>query len=199
MSGTTLAASRTTARRNATRVEILEAAWATAREHGLLGISMRELGERVGMRAQSLYSYFSSKHAIHDAMFEQGWTAFLTEVDLTVPQTRSRRAAAAEVTRVALQYFDFCTADPVRHQLMFQRTIPGFEPSEQAYAASQRAFAAMVEALAAVGVRSTAQIDMWTAVMIGLTSQQLSNDPGGDRWRRLVRPAVQMLLTPPGG
>ena len=32
---------------------------------------MRDLGARVGMRAQSLYSYFPSKHAIFDAMFAE--------------------------------------------------------------------------------------------------------------------------------
>lgn len=170
-----------------------------AHEHGLLGISMRELGERVGMRAQSLYSYFPSKHAIHDAMFEQGWTTFAAEVDVTVPRTRSRKAAVAAATQAALNFFDFCTADPVRHQLMFQRTIPGFEPSAQAYAASQRAFATMVESLDSLGMTTPAQTDMWTAVLSGLTAQQLANDPGGDRWRRLVGPAVEMLLTSRGG
>ena len=170
-----------------------------AHERGLLGISMRELGERVGMRAQSLYSYFPSKHAIHDAMFEQGWTAFLAEVDSSPPRTRSRRGAAAAATAAALQFFDFCTADPVRYQLMFLRVIPGFEPSPRTYAVSQRAFDAMVDSLAALGVRSASQIDMWTAVLTGLTSQQLANDPGGTRWRVLVPAAVQMLLTSPGG
>ncbi len=28
----------------------------------------------------------------------------------------------------------------------------------------------------------------------GLTSQQIANDPGGDRWERLVDRAVAMLL-----
>jgi mRNA degradation ribonuclease J1/J2 len=31
--------------------------------------------------------------------------------------------------------------------------------------------------------------------MTGLTDQQISNDPGGTRWRRLVDRAVDMLLT----
>jgi len=34
---------------------------------------MRDLGERVGMKAQSLYSYFASKNDIYDAMFGQAW------------------------------------------------------------------------------------------------------------------------------
>jgi hypothetical protein len=38
------------------------------------------------------------------------------------------------------------------------------------------------------------QVDLWTALMTGLASQQVSNDPGGDRWRRLLEPAVEMFL-----
>ena len=38
---------------------------------------MRDLGEAVGMRAQSVYSYFPSKDAIYDAMFRQGYEEFL--------------------------------------------------------------------------------------------------------------------------
>jgi hypothetical protein len=30
--------------------------------------------------------------------------------------------------------------------------------------------------------------------LTGLTDQQISNDPGGDRWKRLVDRAVLMLL-----
>ena len=52
---------RRAARRSAAVEEILAAAWELGRERGLTGFSMRDLGQRVGMRAQSLYSYFASK------------------------------------------------------------------------------------------------------------------------------------------
>ena len=51
-------------RAEATRREILDAAWALVRQEGLAALTMRELGARVGLRAQSLYAYFASKHAI---------------------------------------------------------------------------------------------------------------------------------------
>ena len=56
----------------ATRREILDAAWSLAGSEGLVGFGMRELGSRVGMRAQSLYVYFPSKYALYDAMFAEG-------------------------------------------------------------------------------------------------------------------------------
>ena len=67
---------RVAERRAATRVEILEAAWELAGEQGLAEFTLRDLAERVGMRAPSLYSHFASKHAIYDAMFGQAWSDF---------------------------------------------------------------------------------------------------------------------------
>ncbi len=37
-------------------------------------------------------------------------------------------------------------------------------------------------------------IDLWTALTSGLANQQVANDPGGDRWLRLVDDAVSMFL-----
>jgi AcrR family transcriptional regulator len=59
-----------------TRAEILEAACDVARQRGLAEFTLRDLAERVGMRAPSLYSHFVSKHAIYDAMFGQAWSDF---------------------------------------------------------------------------------------------------------------------------
>src|SRR5205814_846853 len=59
-------------RREATKAEILDAAWELVRAEGLAALSLRDLAAKVGMQAPSLYSYFDSKHAIYDAMFLQG-------------------------------------------------------------------------------------------------------------------------------
>ena len=48
-----------------------------AREQGLAQLTLREVAGRVGMRAPSLYTHFSSKHAIYDAMFADAWTQYL--------------------------------------------------------------------------------------------------------------------------
>ncbi len=60
-------------RREATRREILDAAWAMARESGLTQITLRDVADRVGMQAPSLYGHFASKMAIYDAMFGEAW------------------------------------------------------------------------------------------------------------------------------
>ena len=61
-------------RREATRLEIIEAAWVIAKEQGLAQLTLRDVADRVGMRPPSLYTHFASKNAIYDAMYHQAWT-----------------------------------------------------------------------------------------------------------------------------
>jgi AcrR family transcriptional regulator len=186
---------RRTERRQETQREIVQASWEVVREHGLAGLSMRDLGERVGMRAQSIYSYFASKNEIYDAMFLEGYQAFAVwmanAADEHDPGTDPMGAARA----AARAFVEFCTSDPVRYQLLFQRTIPEFTPSPESYAVAVQAYEQMSELLAGIGVRDQATLDLWSAVLTGLTDQQISNDPGGARWSRLVDRAVDMLIT----
>ena len=40
-----------------------------------------------------------------------------------------------------------------------------------------------------------AAADLFTALLAGMVGQQLANDPGGDRWGRLLDRAVDMYAT----
>jgi AcrR family transcriptional regulator len=178
-----------TDRRAAARRKILDAAWEVAREQGLAALTLREVANRVGIRPPSLYSHFESKHAIYDAMFGESWQQFL-EVDRAVELPSAPRAALRVMART---YFDFATADLARHQLMSLRTIPGFTPSPANYAPAVASMNEFVEALVAIGLdASEADVDLFTALVAGLVDQQWANDPGGDRWARLLDRAVDM-------
>src|SRR5215207_722512 len=95
-------------RHEATRTEILEAAQELIREHGVAGLSLRDLGQQVGMRAQSLYSYFDGKHAIYDALFQRGAAEFLERTDAVERADEPR----VTVRRIARMFFDFCVEEP---------------------------------------------------------------------------------------
>ncbi|MFA7322809.1 MAG: TetR/AcrR family transcriptional regulator [Candidatus Nanopelagicales bacterium] len=184
---------RRSIRRAQVRAEIVEAAWQLVRESGLARLSMRELGSRVGMRAQSVYSHFASKEEILDAMFRQGYQEYLES--LTDLDHQDTAPAAAFLGTLAHHYFDFCVAEPVRFQLLFLRTVPGFAPSPSSYAIAIEAVGQLQLAFNRAGITDPAAPDLATAVMTGLASQQLANDPGGRRWSDLVDRAVSMLLT----
>lgn len=156
---------------------------------------MRDLGGRVGMRAQSIYSYFASKHEIYDAMFLEGYLAFIEWMEEGDPSDDDIDRDPVAAAKVAShRFFEFCTRDPVRYQLLFQRTIPDFVPSDESYAVALDAYQRSLGRLQRIGITDPAAMDLWTAVMTGLTDQQISNDPGGDRWERLIDRAVEMLL-----
>jgi AcrR family transcriptional regulator len=176
-------------RQQAARQKILAAAWQVAREQGLAALTLREVAARVGIRAPSLYSHFDSKHAIYDAMFGQAWREYL-EFDQGRELPESPRSALREGART---YFEFATADLARHQLMSLRTIPGFTPSPESYAPALASMELFVEQAAERGVHLTeADADLFTALIAGLVDQQWANDPGGDRWGRLLDRAVDM-------
>jgi AcrR family transcriptional regulator len=175
-------------RREATRAEILEAAWELAREHGLAGLSLRDIAAKIGMRPPSLYWYFESKHAIYDAMFAEGNLELLRRMAAEDWPDEPR----ALMRRLARIFVEFSSEDAARSQLLFQRTIPDFEPSAESYALAVEVLDGGREILAAAGVTDPASFDLWTAVVAGLASQQLANDPGGDRWLRLVDDAIDM-------
>jgi AcrR family transcriptional regulator len=190
MSVTAAPRDRKAERYAATRKEILEAAWDLVRADGLGSLAMRELGARVGMRAQSLYAYFPSKFAIYDAMFAESNRELLRRMS----ELTALRDPIDALHQRARIFLAFCVEDPGRFQLLFQRTIPGFEPSPEAYAPAMEVLQSAHEAIRACGISDARAIDMWTAITSGLAAQQTSNEPGGDRWMRLADDGTDMFL-----
>jgi AcrR family transcriptional regulator len=176
-------------RREATRLEILDAAWDLVRAEGLAALTLRDLATRVGMQPPSLYSYFDSKHAIYDAMFLQGNLELLRRYqamdELDDPALSFRASARL--------FVGFTVEDPARAQLMFMRTIPGFEPSPETYAVAVQLVELAKERFATAGIKP-GYFDLWTGVISGLSFQQIANEPGTDRWIRLVDDAADMFL-----
>ena len=187
---------RVAERRAATKREILDAAWAIARESGLTQITLRDVADRVGMQAPSLYSHFSSKMAIYDAMFGEAWS----EYEATVGQLDGAVAAALEANdpRAAMllisrHFYDFAVADHPRYQLMNERIVPGFEPSPESYAPSVRVMERRTATRSwALGDISEADFTIWVSILGGLINQHFANDPGGTRVSSLLARAVDM-------
>ena len=170
--------------------EILEAAQELIREHGVAGLALRELGQLVGMRAQSHYSYFDSKDAIYDALFADGCREFLHRLR----QLQRTGNARVDLRAATHMYVDFCREDHARYQLLFQRTIPGFEPSPEAYAPAVESLEITRQLLVEAGGTEPRDLDLFTALTAGLIAQQISNDPRGDRWYRLLDEALDMYF-----
>jgi len=178
------------ARRESARVAIVEAAWSLVRDDGLAALSIRDLATRAGITTPTVYAYFESKHAIYDAMFGEAATEFADTMTASYEADGGRELLLAAFRR----FVAFCTSDVPRYQLLFQRTIPGFEPSAESYEPAVRALEASRERLARNGITRPEHQDVYTALTTGLVDQQIANDPGGTRWSRLVDDVVDMYL-----
>jgi AcrR family transcriptional regulator len=169
---------------------IVREAWKLARRDGLAAISLRDLADRVGLRQPSLYAYFESKLALYDAMFVDGSRQMLEMI--------AERPLADDPREALVEFVEFCvrfaTDDIVRHQLLFQRTIPCFKPSPQSRQLVLEFREIGRQRLAAVGVTDMATADIFTGIVAGFTHQQVFNDPRGDRWILHTRRAMEMFL-----
>ncbi|MDQ1734436.1 MAG: hypothetical protein QOH56_687 [Pseudonocardiales bacterium] len=178
-------------RREATRREIVDAAWDIARRDGLAAVTLREVAARIGMRSPSLYTHFESKNAIYDAMFGQAWSEYLQvceDIEPSIPK-QVRKALLVMVST----FVEFALADQARFQLMNQRMVVDFEPTPQSYAPSLQVMALFRKRLALIGVAADADADLCVAIVGGLIDAQLANDPGGQRWIRQLPRAMDMF------
>jgi hypothetical protein len=96
-------------------------------------------------------------------------------------------------------FIEFCLADPVRYQLILERPIPGFAPAPESFQITADALAGTRADMEAAGIRGERLLDLWRAVITGLVSLQIANDPGGDRWTGLQDDAFDMFFAHYGG
>src|ERR1700680_791024 len=142
-------------RREAKVAAIVESAWKLALEHGVAGVSLHALAREVGMRQPSLYAYFDSKNALFDAMFADGNRQLLERLD-TLKVPGDPRAA---VKKFMQAFVTFALEDTGRCLLLFQRPVPGFEPSPESYAYAQKVLDLAVGVLRAAGVEDQGAIE----------------------------------------
>lgn len=177
-------------RRAEKRAAIITAAWVLARSNGLGALSLHELAAAVGLRQPSLYVYFDSKLALYDALFGDGYRQlldFVTERDYTGDPRDT-------LVRFLRDQVEWAGADFVRFQLLFQRSIPGFEPSPESWALAVEFYERASAVLSAAGLSEQSDVDLFSALVSGMSSQQAANDPGGQRWAQHAELAVDMFL-----
>jgi AcrR family transcriptional regulator len=105
------------ARPRLSRDRVLEAAVALADVHGIEALSMRKLGEQLGVEAMSLYKHVANKDDLLDAMVD----SVFAEIDLAVGQADWRASVRARAVSVRAVLARHAWAVP----LMQSRTNPG--------------------------------------------------------------------------
>ena len=103
-------------------------------------------------------------------MFAQANAELLARVE-GAGESGSAREQLLRLSRVVL---DFAVEDPARQQLLFTRSIPGFAPSAQSYALAEQLVQRTSRLLAELGCGSPQQADVYTALIAGLSAQQIA-------------------------
>jgi AcrR family transcriptional regulator len=183
-------ASRAATRRTVVVREILDAAWDLMAREGVAEVSVREVARSVGLRQQSLTYYFPTKHGLLDALFADGFLD-LGRVFDRLPATDDPVEAVGDL---AVAVVDYCVVHPARYHLMFQRTIPGFQPSEESHRVALVVLAGLTRRLAAAGVTAEPAVALVRGLISGLAAEQSANDPSGrlfaDQTARGIRALV---------
>jgi AcrR family transcriptional regulator len=169
---------------------IIETAWALARVHGIGGVTLHGLARELGIRQPSLYAYFESKNALIDAMFADGNQQILERLEgvkLPTDPIAALKSLLREFAKAAVE-------DEARYQLLFQRPVPGFQPSPESYAYAQKVLARVTDSMHRAGFVEPADVDCVVAMVAGLINAQVSNDPGGNRWIRHLDHLIDLYL-----
>jgi AcrR family transcriptional regulator len=178
-------------RRTAVVRDILDSAWALMEREGVAAVSVREVARSVGLRQQSLTYYFPTKQALLDALFADGF-ADLRRVFDALPEPTDPDDAVVDV---AVSYVDYCVSHPARYHLMFQRTIPGFEPSAESHRVALTVLRELIERMAAAGITDDADISLVRSLLSGIAAEQTANDPGGRLFADQTARGIRALLT----
>jgi len=123
-------------------------------------------------------------------MYAQGMREFAEFLSASAPGADARetlRNRADTWVKGALR-------DPLRYELLFQRPIPGFVPSPESLAIGLAGLSETRRVAEAAGLRGERAFDLFMATIRGLVEMQIANEPGGDRWVRLVDEAVTILI-----
>jgi AcrR family transcriptional regulator len=178
---TAAASDRRSRRRRQTIDEILDVSVALMETEGVAALSLSAVARQLGMQPPSLYQYFPSKLAIYDALFQRG-AEQVRDAHRTarvgLPVERQLEAALTAYSR-------WCMTNQVLAQLLFWRTVPGFEPSQEAFAPAVESIEDLKldlqQAVDAGRLHQDATSDqgiaLFTSLSAGVLSQQMANEP----------------------
>jgi AcrR family transcriptional regulator len=189
------------------RRALLDEALATIRAEGVEGLTLREIGSRVGVSRTALYRHFADKRALLATVATEGFRTLRHQL-VSAWEEGGHGLAAFEAMGVA--YVRFAVVNPAHYRVMFGGFVDpdACEPDLAAEAAG--AFQALVDALAALQrdgqVRGDDTIQMarfvWAVVhgvaMLGIDGQ-LRESGGVDELMRYALARLRTGIGPASG
>jgi AcrR family transcriptional regulator len=126
---------------------LLDEALATIGAHGIDGLTLREIGARLGVSRTALYRHFADKRALLAAVATEGFRT-LREQLVTAWEQGGRSPEAFEAMGVA--YVRFAAANPAHYRVMFGGFVDPNACDPELATEAAGAFQALVDALVAL-------------------------------------------------
>jgi len=179
---------------------LLDEALATIRAQGIDGLTLREIGARLGVSRTALYRHFADKRALLAAVATEGFRMLRQQL-IAAWEDGGRGRAAFEAMGVA--YVRFAAANPAHYRVMFGGFVDPNACDPELAAEAAGAFRALVDALAALQRDAAVRGDdtmlmaryVWAVVhgvaMLGIDGQL--REPGATE--ELMRYATERLRT----
>jgi AcrR family transcriptional regulator len=186
-------------RRQRNRQEMIVAILAIARdlmrENGVAALSLSELARQLQVTTAALYRYFPSKAGLYDALFRVGMDVFRAYI---TPVWEEHSPGWQQFEAWIDARMRFAQEQPELFSLVFERPVPGFEPSAESMEESRRFldegrsfFSQLIDAgvIQPPGAPDRA-FDLFIAMTHGLSAQHIANEPqlpiGSGRYGSLV-------------
>lgn len=168
-------------RRNETIEEILEIAIEIMSEVGVNGLTVAEVARRLGVRAPSIYKYFSSLGAMYDALFKRAASENLEVLRTAMGQAEPGLAALTAGLEASGKWV---LDNQALAQLLFWRPVPGFVPSPEAFAPGEEIGNIQLQAIRDAVDRGQLGPEalkdagyMVSTLIMGVLTQAMSNEP----------------------
>lgn len=110
------------------RARLLDVAVNLLQSDGPESLTMRRIAAEAGCTTTVIYTMFGNREGLAEALYLEGFERFRRSLE-AVPQ---RRNPFEHLNALGPAYRQACLAEPGYYSLMFERAIPGFEPSERA-------------------------------------------------------------------
>ncbi|MGH8978548.1 MAG: TetR/AcrR family transcriptional regulator [Acidimicrobiia bacterium] len=129
--------------RDAQRQLILDAASRVLESEGPDALTMRRLASEVGASTSVLYTMFGGKNGVAEALWLEGFARLQAALDAVDDEDPLGRLAA-----MGQAYRANALTNHAYYSVMLARPIPGFQPSDAAYAKSLRPLQTLSDAVA---------------------------------------------------
>ena len=107
---------------------LLEAASTLLAEDGAEALSVRRIAAAAGCSTMVVYSRFGGKQGVVEALYVEGFERLAR----TMKSVRATDDPVADLRRCAQRYRKFALENPTYYSVMFERSVPDFEPSDAA-------------------------------------------------------------------